>query len=76
MDKKKYVENSKDLAFKLRRCRQEKGIIQKDMAKLLNVERSTYTYYELAKTTPSIFTLIEISKVLNIDLNEIISINK
>ena len=76
MNKKRYIANAEDLAFKLRRCRQEKGMIQKDMAKLLNVERSTYTYYELAKTTPSIFTLIEISKVLNIDLNEIISINK
>ena len=41
----------------LRKLRLKAGYSQKNVADLLNVSRSTYTYYETGKTSPDPFTL-------------------
>ena len=49
---------------KLRMLREKFGYTQQHMANILNVDRSTYSYYETEKTSPDIATLITLSKVL------------
>ncbi|WP_405344996.1 helix-turn-helix domain-containing protein [Ruminococcus sp.] len=46
---------------------------QTQMAKLLRLERSTYTKYESGITEPSLQTLRNIKKVLNITYDELLS---
>lgn len=43
------------------------------MAKLLRLERSTYTKYESGITEPSLQTLRNIKKILNITYDELLS---
>ena len=54
---------------KLKNLRKEKGISQKDMAKLLNIPYSTYSNYENNNRTPSTDTLFQISKILKVDVS-------
>ena len=39
------------------------------MAHVLEIDRSTYTYYETGKTSPSIHMLNQISRILNVPLS-------
>ena len=52
---------SEDLATKLKRYRLQVGFTQKNVAEVLNISRSTYTYYELGKTSPDPATLNHIA---------------
>ena len=62
LDKRSY------LAKTLRRLRVEAGFTQQNMADVLNINRSTYTYYETGKTTPDIQSLKILANVLNVDI--------
>lgn len=46
---------------------------QTQMAKLLHLERSTYTKYESGITEPSLQTLSNIKSVLNVSYDELLS---
>ena len=46
---------------------------QTQMAKLLRLERSTYTKYESGITEPSLQTLSNIKSVLNVSYDELLS---
>lgn len=50
------------LAQRLRQLRKLSGMTQREFAEHLQLERSTYAYYETGVTTPSIETLKRISK--------------
>lgn len=39
---------------RLRELRIKSGYTQSQIAKILNIDRSTYSYYEIGKTTPDI----------------------
>ena len=41
---------------------------QHKIVEYLWIDRSTYAYYEIIKTTPDIFTLIKLSEFYNIDI--------
>ena len=43
-----------------------------EIAKILNCSRSTYTYYETGKTTPSISVLKLLAKIYNVSLMELL----
>ena len=58
------------LAARLRELRLQVGYSQKNVADLLNVNRSTYTYYETGKTTPDPMTLNRIAKIFGVPLAE------
>lgn len=64
----RYVKNNNELSFNLKRARQHRGLTQQEVAEQLNIDRSTYTYYETGRTTPTIYQIIEISKILKINL--------
>ena len=42
------------------------------MANILNVDRSTYSYYETEKTSPDIATLITLSNVFCVGIEELL----
>lgn len=58
----------------LRILRISRHLSQEKIAKYLNIHRSTYTYYEIGKTNPSIDTLIRISKLYNVSVDFILGI--
>ena len=69
MKKIKYLPpDGSTLAERLRAFRVQVGLSQKNVADVLNVSRSTYTYYETGKTTPDPATLNRIAKILNVPL--------
>lgn len=69
MKKIKYLPpDGSTLAERLRAFRVQVGFSQKNVADVLNVSRSTYTYYETGKTTPDPATLNRIAKILNVPL--------
>lgn len=51
----------------LRQCRENAGLTQKQVSDALNVERSTYAYYETGNTHPSCAFVVKVSKILGID---------
>lgn len=57
------------LARTLRKLRVNAGFTQQNMADALNINRSTYTYYETGKTEPDIRSLQILSKVLKVDID-------
>lgn len=56
----------KQLGKRLKFYRDNCELSQQQVANALNIERSTYTYYETGKTTPSASMLLKISKVFNV----------
>lgn len=55
-----------ELGVFLRKVRKEAGITQDFVAKQLNLNRSTYSKYELGQSNPNIVTLLKIAKLLNV----------
>jgi len=58
---------------RLRELRVKSGYTQVQIAKILNIERSTYSYYETGKTTPDISMLITLAKIFNIPINDLLA---
>lgn len=57
---------------KLRMLREKFGYTQQHMANILNVDRSTYSYYETEKASPDIATLITLSNVFCVGIEELL----
>lgn len=55
----------------LKKLRENSGYTQQQVAEVLNIDRSTYAYYETGKTTPDINTIIKLSKIFNVPYTEI-----
>lgn len=66
MENLQLVKNSKELAKNLKFFRLKSDLTQDEVARMLNIDRSTYSYYETGKTIPSIFTAIELAKIFRI----------
>ena len=47
---------------------------QEKIAELLDISRSTYTYYETGKTEPSQETLLKLCNILNVDFNTLLGV--
>ena len=60
------------LSHTLKRLRENCGYTQQQVADALNIDRSTYTYYETAKTTPDINTIIKLAKIFNVTYSDIL----
>ena len=52
----------------LKKVRKEHKFTQQDIADVLGIDRSTYTFYETGKTSPSIATLQKLSNVYNVTI--------
>lgn len=58
-----------DFGKKLKELRTEKGLSQKEMSKRLLIAVSTYANWEQGRTEPSLYHLIMLAIVLNVDMN-------
>lgn len=58
---------------RLRELRIKSGYTQSQIAKILNIDRSTYSYYEIGKTMPDVSSLLTLSKVFNISISELLA---
>ena len=60
----------KVLRENLRRFRTEADYSQEEVARVLGVNRATYTYYETGKTTPSVVDLYRLAQLYRHRLEE------
>lgn len=60
------------IASTLRTLRKANGFTQKQIADKLNIDRSTYSYYELGKINPSIGSMITLSELYGLSLDEMV----
>ena len=64
----------KKLDYQLRTIRKASHLTQQQVADKLEMDRSTYAYYETGKTTPSIFTLMKLSQLFQVPIDYILNI--
>lgn len=67
---------SKAFGTHLRKLRKENGYTQQQMAEMLNVGRSTYTYYETGNSEPSFQNLKKLCEIFDIDYNTMLDYEK
>ena len=60
------------LADNIRAERNRKKITQATLAEMVNVSESTISLIERGKQTPSVFLVFDISKVLEIDIKDLL----
>ena len=60
------------LGTKLKRLRYQCGFTQKQIADLLNVDRSTYTYYETGRTRPDVDMIVKIANVYKVSCDDLL----
>lgn len=68
---KHYTEET--LGERLKRLRKIHGFTQQQVADALNLDRSTYTYYEVGKTEPNHRTTIKLARIFEVSVQEIIT---
>jgi len=56
----------KETAERLRHYREACALSQQQVAKALNIERSTYTRYETGKTEPNLSSIVKLSAIYNV----------
>lgn len=72
MKKKKEELVAYTLADKITQLRHTMKLTQKDMANQLHVDRSTYSYYEIGKTIPSLTNLLFMARFFNVTVDLLI----
>lgn len=72
---KKYAQSCEEIAKNLKFFRNYLSITQEEIADKLSIDRSTYSYYELGRTVPSIFALIKIAEMFDVAVDLLISNN-
>ncbi len=58
--------------MKLREYREKNNLTQQEMAKILKITQGSYSNYELGKREPDIKTLIQLSKLFNVSVDNLI----
>lgn len=51
---------------RLRKLRKQQDLTQEQVAKNLNIVRSTYAYYETGKTSPDFNTVVRLARLFNV----------
>lgn len=59
---------------RLIQCRKTKGWTQAELARLLNMKRSTYAKYETGENEPNITTLIRLANLFNVSTDYLIGV--
>lgn len=68
---------SKEFGEHLRKLRKGRTkYSQEDMAELLKISRSTYTYYETGKSEPSYDKLHKLASIFAVDFNTLLDYKK
>ena len=61
-----------ELGKNLRALREKCGFTQQQLANALNIDRSTYSYYEAGKTSPDIPALIALANIFSVSTDELL----
>lgn len=64
------------VADSLKKVREDHGLTQEAIAKVLGVDRSTYTFYENGKTSPSIASLIKLSELYDCTVGYLLGVEE
>lgn len=59
----------------LKMLRLNSRMTQKQVAEMLNVDRSTYTYYETGKIKPNVDTLVKLCNIFSVSMDMLTEIN-
>ena len=62
------------VAKQLRTIRQQFGLTQKEVAGVLGIDRTTYTYYETGLTSPPLETLYKLSKMYHVTVGYLMGV--
>ena len=65
-------ERLRTLGLNIKFARMKKNLSQEELAELIDTSRTTISMIETARQNPTVLKVIDISKVLNIDINELI----
>lgn len=60
------------LPLNLKTYREKMELTQKQIAEVLNIDRSTYSYYETGKSIPPVETLKKLAKIFNITIDTLL----
>lgn len=60
------------ISCNIRNLRKRSGYTQKQVADLLGLDRSTYSYYELGKIKPDIATIMKLANIFGVHYTEIL----
>ena len=71
VEDKNYTDET--IGERLKRLRKINGFTQQLVADALNLDRSTYTYYEVGKTEPNHRTTIKLARIFEVSVQEIIT---
>lgn len=61
-----YITSKAELAENIKIIRESLGLTQEAVANYLHLHRTTFTYYEIGKTIPTIFTLLDLADFLKV----------
>ena len=62
----------KTLGLNIKFARIQKGISQEELAEYVDTSRTTISFIETARQNPTILKIIDIARVLEVDINELI----
>ena len=66
------MEGIKIISDKIKKYRRECGYTQKTLADLLDIDRSTYAYYESGRIKPDINSIMKLCKIFNVNYEDIL----
>ena len=65
-------ERLKTFGLNVKMARLRKNISQEELAELINTSRTTISMIETSRQNPTILKVVDIARVLGIDINELI----
>lgn len=60
----------------LKNVRKKHKLTQQDIANVLGIDRSTYTFYETGKTSPSISTVYKLAEIYNVTVGYLLGVEE
>lgn len=60
------------ISTRLRDCRERCALTQLQVSRALNIDRSTYSYYELGHTQPSLETIVKLAEIFRVPVETLL----
>ena len=70
------MKTKEELAGRIRMLRMRARMTQKQVAQILNLDRSTYAYYETATTCPDYETLVRLAKMYQVTTDYLLGLEE
>lgn len=67
------IYNGETFAQRLKKYRNHNDLTQQQVADTLNIDRSTYSYYETGKTEPNMDTIIKLAKIFDVNVGTLLT---